>query len=196
MFDRKEGFQKAIELLRGGGAIGILSDQHAGDQGLWAPFFDKLASTTSLPALLAKRTGAALIGIAVYTSGAARWRMVVTEPLETSGESVESLTAKANEMMAQQIRRAPEDWFWVHNRWKTPRPNFLLARYKRGVYLPSNIAAKNLKPFRILIRASNWLGDSVISTPAVRAIKKGRPDAHITIAAPSNVASIWKFRCW
>ena len=192
MFDRKEGFQKAIELLRGGGAIGILSDQHAGDQGLWAPFFDKLASTTSLPALLAKRTGAALIGIAVYTSGAARWRMVVTEPLETSGESVESLTAKANEMMAQQIRHAPEDWFWVHNRWKTPRPNFLLARYKRGVYLPSNIAAKNLKPFRMLIRASNWLGDSVISTPAVRAIKKGRPDAHITIAAPSNVASIWK----
>ena len=65
MFDRKEGFQKAIELLRGGGAIGILSDQHAGDQGLWAPFFDKLASTTSLPALLAKRTGAALIGAGI-----------------------------------------------------------------------------------------------------------------------------------
>ena len=192
MFDRKEGFQKAIELLRGGGAIGILSDQHAGDQGLWVPFFDKLASTTSLPALLAKRTGAALIGIAVYTSGAAQWRMVVTEPLETSGESVESLTAKANEMMAQQIRRAPEDWFWVHNRWKTPRPNFLLAKYKRGVYLPPTVSAKDLKPFRILIRASNWLGDSVISTPAVRAIKKGRPDAHIAIAAPSNVASIWK----
>src|SRR5690349_2867698 len=47
-FDRNEGFQKAIQLLRGGGAIGILSDQHAGDQGLWVPFFGKLASTTSL----------------------------------------------------------------------------------------------------------------------------------------------------
>jgi heptosyltransferase-2 len=192
MFDRKEGFQKAIELLRTVGTVGILSDQHAGDQGLWVPFFDKLASTTSLPALLAKRTGAALIGLAVYTSGTARWRMVVTEPLETSDESVESLTAKANEMIAQQIRPAPEDWFWVHNRWKTPRPNFLLARYKRGVYLPSNIAAKDLKPCRILIRASNWLGDSVISTPAVRAIKKGRPDAHITVAARSNIAPMWK----
>src|SRR5437016_5667640 len=137
LFDRNEGFQKAIELLRGGGAIGILSDQHAGDYGLWVPFFGRLASTSPLPALLAKRTGAVLIGAALYTSGTARWRMVVTEPLQTANQSVESLTARATEIVAQQIRRAPEDWFWVHNRWKTPRPNFLLTRYKRGVYLPS-----------------------------------------------------------
>src|ERR1700756_5261666 len=59
VFDRSEGFQKAIQLLRGGGAIGILSDQHAGDQGLWVPFFGKLASTSPLPGLLTRRTGAA-----------------------------------------------------------------------------------------------------------------------------------------
>jgi len=192
MFDRKEGFQKAIELLRGGGAIGILSDQHAGDHGLWAPFFGRLGSTSPLPALLAKRTGAVLIPMALYTNGVARWRLTVEPALETRGESVESLTAKANEIIAHQIRRAPEDWFWVHNRWKTPRPNFLLARYKRGVYLPATISGKDLQPFRILIRASNWLGDSVISVPAVRAIKAGRPDAHITIAAPTKIAEIWK----
>jgi lauroyl/myristoyl acyltransferase len=126
MFDRKEGFQKAIELLRGGGAIGILSDQHAGDQGLWVPFFGKLASTSPLPALLAKRTNAALVGIAFYTNGVARWRIVVGPMLEPKGDSVESLTAKANELIAHQIRLAPDDWFWVHNRWKTPRPNFSL----------------------------------------------------------------------
>ena len=53
LFNRDEGFHKPIELLRGGGALGILSDQHAGDHGLWVPFFNKLASTSSLPALLA-----------------------------------------------------------------------------------------------------------------------------------------------
>jgi heptosyltransferase-2 len=93
MFDRKEGFQKAIDLLRGGGAIGILSDQHAGDQGLWVPFFDKLASTSPLPALLAKRTNAAMVGIAFYTSGLARWRIVIGPSLETKGKSLETLTA-------------------------------------------------------------------------------------------------------
>ena len=192
MFDRKDGFQDAIELLRGGGAIGILSDQHAGDHGLWVPFFGRLASTSPLPALLAKRTGAAMIGMALYTSGTARWRMVVTEPLPTTDELVESLTAKATEIVAQQIRRAPEDWFWVHNRWKTPNPNFLLTRYRRGLYLPPSISAKDLQPFRILIRASNWLGDAAISAPAIGAIKNGRPDAHITVAAPSKIASVWK----
>jgi lipopolysaccharide heptosyltransferase II len=192
MFDRKEGFQKAIDLLRGGGAIGILCDQHAGDQGLWVPFFGKLASTSPLPALLAKRTNAALIGIAFYTSGLARWRVVIGPSLETKGKSLEALTAQANEVVAGQIRLAPADWFWVHNRWKTPRPNFLLNRYKRGVYVPPDFPAAKLKRFRILVRSSNWLGDSVMSVPAVRAIKQGRPDAHVTVAAPAPIASMWK----
>jgi lipopolysaccharide heptosyltransferase II len=192
LFDRNEGFQKAIELLRGGGAIGILSDQHAGDQGLWVPFFGKLASTTSLPALLAKRTGAAVLGTAIYTDAPGRWRMSFTDRIDTSGDSVEALTAKASDLIATQTRRAPEDGFWLHNRWKTPRPNFLLACYKRGVFLPKDLPSQQLKPFRILIRSSNWLGDAVMSVPAVRAIKKGRPDAHVTILAPEKIAPMWK----
>ncbi len=124
LFNRDEGFDQAIALLRGGGAVGILSDQHAGDHGMWVPFFDKLASTTSLPALLAKRTGAALIGTAVYTDSPGRWRIVFTEKINQPGDSVELLTAKMNDLIANQIRRAPEDWFWVHDRWKTPRPEF------------------------------------------------------------------------
>ena len=90
---------------------------------------------------------------------------------------------KANEIIAGQIRNTPEDWFWVHNRWKTPKPHFLLSRYKRGIFVPPN---ESLKPFRIVIRSPNWLGDSVMAVPAVRAIKAGRPDAHITIAAPEK----------
>ena len=192
LFDRREGFQKPIQLLRGGGAIGILSDQHAGDQGLWVPFFNKLAATTPLPGLLTKRTGAALLGTAIYTDGPARWRMVITDRIDAPGDSVEMLTAKANALIADQIRREPADGFWLHNRWKTPRPNFLLQRYKRGVFLPKDVRQKDLKRFRILIRASNWLGDSVMSVPAVRAFKKGRPDAHVTVAAPQKLEALWK----
>jgi lipopolysaccharide heptosyltransferase II len=105
---------------------------------------------------------------------------------------VEALTATANAMIADEIRRAPEDWFWVHNRWKTPQPNFLLNKYKRGIYLPAGTSPNDLKPFRVLIRGSNWLGDSVISIPAVRAIKRGRPDAHVTIVAPEKIAPVWR----
>ncbi len=192
LFDRHDGFERVIELLRSGGGVGVLSDQHAGDHGVWTPFFGRLASTSPLPALLAKRTRAALIAAGVYTTGRARWRMVFTERFDDAGASVAALTSKINEAIEQQIRRAPEDWFWVHNRWKTPEPNFLLAHYKRGVYLPPGISARDLKPFRILIRSSNWLGDAVMSVPAVRAIKNGRTDAHVTIAASAKIAPMWK----
>ncbi len=191
LFDRHDGFEPVIELLRSGGGVGVLSDQHAGDHGLWTPFFGRLASTSPLPGLLAKRTHAAVIAAAVYTTGPARWRMVFTERFDQPGASVATLTSKINEVIEQQIRLAPEDWFWVHNRWKTPQPNFLLARYKRGVHLPPGVSAHDLKPFRILIRSSNWLGDAVMSVPTVRAIKNGRPDAQVTVAAQAKIAPMW-----
>lgn len=192
LFDRKEGFQPVIDLLRSGGGVGILSDQHAGDQGLWTPFFGRLASTSPLAALLAKRSRAALIAAAVYSTGPGRWRMVFTERFDEPVGSIEALTSKSNEIIEQQIRHAPEDWFWVHNRWKTPRPKFLLARYKRGVYLPVTTSAEDLKPFRVLVRSSNWLGDAAMSIPAVRAIKLGRPDSHVTVMTPAKLAPVWK----
>src|SRR5947208_6124096 len=79
LFDRHNGFDPVIELLRSGGGVGVLSDQHAGDHGVWTPFFRRLASTSPLPALLAKPTRAALIAAAAYTSGSPRWRIVFTE---------------------------------------------------------------------------------------------------------------------
>ncbi len=189
MLDRNEGFAKALQLLRGGGVLGILIDQHAGDSGIWTPFFGRLASTTPLPALLARRTGSAVIALAVHNDGFARWRAIADAPIDQPDDSIESLTAHGNDAIERQVRRAPEDWFWVHNRWKTPTPNFLLSHYKRGVFRPDNAP---LEPFRILIRSPNWLGDAVMSVPAVRAIKAGRPDAHITVAVPENIVAMWK----
>jgi lipopolysaccharide heptosyltransferase II len=191
LFDRHDGFEPVIQLLRSGGGVGVLSDQHAGDHGVWTPFFGRLASSSPLPALLARRTRAAVIAAGVYTTGHARWRMVFTERFDEPGASIAVLTSKINQAIEKQIRHAPEDWFWVHNRWKTPEPNFLLAHYKRGIYLPPGISPSDLKQFRILIRSSNWLGDAVMSVPAVRAIKNGRPDVHVTIAAPDKIAPMW-----
>ena len=40
LFDRKDGFQPVIDLLRSGGGVGVLCDQHAGDHGVWTPFLE------------------------------------------------------------------------------------------------------------------------------------------------------------
>jgi heptosyltransferase-2 len=193
LFERKEGFTAATKFIRAGGAVGILVDQHAGDAGLWCPFFGRLASTSTLAATLALRAGARLLPAAVYTDGIARWRCVIGEPIPTLGQNPETITQRINQILEEQIREQPRDWFWVHNRWKLPRPKFLLSTYKRGVAIPPKSGAKcELQPFRTLVRSPNWLGDAVMSIPAVRAIKNGRPDAHVTVLAPAKLGDLWR----
>ncbi len=191
-FDRKRGVTKAVALLREGGLVGVLVDQHAGDAGVWMPFFDSLASTSPLAASLATRTGAAVMPCAIFTEGFARWRFAVSDEIVPATPDAVALTADINRALEAQIRRSPADWFWVHNRWKVPHPEFLLARAKRGLYLPAGHDPMNLRPFRILIRSSNWLGDAVMSSLAVRAIKQGRPDARVTVLTRDKLADFWR----
>ncbi len=170
--------------------LAILVDQHAGDKGIWMPFFNRLASTTPLPAILATKTGAELLPVAIFTVGPGRWRLAVGEFVPKRGASMEELTHRINRAVESLIIQRPSDWFWLHRRWKTPNPKFLLREYKRGVYVPRNSAP--LAPFRILVRSSNWLGDAVMSAPAIRRLKRGRPDARLTVLTRSKLADFWR----
>ncbi len=194
LFDRKDGFAAPAKWLREGNALGILLDQHAGDGGVWCPFFGRLASTTNLAALLSRRTGAPIVPLTVETIGTARWRIVCGEVLPggRQGLDPDRATAQLNLVLEAGIRRSPADWFWVHNRWKTPNPDFLLAKYKRGITLLPEQSVESLQRFEILIRSSNWLGDACMAVPAVRAIRRGRPDARVTILTPEKLAGFWK----
>ena len=197
MFSRKNGFNAPTAFLRAGGAVGVLIDQHAGDRGVWTPFFGRLASTSTLAGLLARRTEALLVPMAVQTVGPGRWKLVITPPVPSVAADgtplePEAIAAVLNQSLARQIDAAPADWFWVHNRWKTPKPKFLLATYRRGITLPPNVPPDALKPFRILVRSTNWLGDAVMTIPAVQAMASGRPDAQVTVLTPAKLADLWR----
>ena len=191
-FDRKDGFAAPIAHLREGGTIGVLVDQHAGDRGHWCPFFGRLASTSSLAPLMAARTDAMMFPLSITTVGHARWKMHIGKPLEpVKGQPVATTAATINLLAEQMIRQAPRDWFWVHNRWKIPTPKFLLTQYRRGYSLPKDMSEAELKPFKILVRSPNPLGDACMSVPAVRAIKRGRPDTEISVLCPENLTTFW-----
>ena len=189
-FDRKKGFNAAIALLRKPGIVGVLVDQNAGDAGIWTPFFNRLCSTSPLAATLAMRTDAAVIPVAIYTDGFARWKVVLSEEIPWSPDQPEKLTADINAALERQIRVSPQDWFWVHNRWKMPWPNFLTATAKRGTFLPPD--ANNLQPFRVILRSPNWLGDAVMCLDAARAFKTSRPDVRLAVIAPAKLAGLWR----
>lgn len=187
LFERKEGFNGALEMLRTGGVVGVLADQHAGDRGLWCPLFNRLASTSPLVATMALRTGASVVGIALYTQLGGRWRLVIRPPLQPESRDSSLFTAQINLELEQMIRREPADWLWSHNRWKTPKPNFLGVGWKRGV-----VASNKILPFRLLVRSVNWLGDAVMTIPSIRAIRRTRPDLEITVACQSKLAGFWR----
>ena len=189
-FDRKKGFAAAIALLREPGIVGVLVDQNAGDAGIWMPFFGRLCSTSPLAATLAIRTNAAVIPVAIYTDGFAKWRVVLSEEIPWQADQPEKLTADINAALELQIRVSPQDWFWVHNRWKMPWPNFLTASAKRGTFIPPG--APPLQPFRIVLRSPNWLGDAVMCLQAARAFKAGRPDVRLAVLAPAKLAGFWR----
>ncbi len=187
LFERKEGFHGAMNVLRRGGIVGVLADQHAGDPGLWCPLFNRLASTSPLIATMALRTGAAVLGIALYSEPKGRWRLVIRPEVRPSNSESAAFTAQLNGELEAMIRRAPADWLWSHNRWKTPKPRFLGIGGKRGV-----VSVPGLQPFRLLIRSVNWLGDAVMTVPAIRAIRKTRPDLEITVTCQQKLADFWK----
>ncbi|MDZ4402307.1 glycosyltransferase family 9 protein [Prosthecobacter sp.] len=193
LFDRQEGFNAPISHVRDMGMLGILVDQHAGYHGLWCPFFDRLASTTNIVALCALRTNAVILPMMVYDDGPARWRFVCDGPLITSETkpTISGVTADINRTVERLIRQQPESWFWVHERWKTPNPNFLLPGYRRGVAFPAGYDQDHLQPFELLIRSPNWLGDACMAFPMVRAIKRGRPDMKITVFGPDKLEELW-----
>ncbi len=191
LFDRQQGFSGPIKFLREAGQIGVLVDQHAGDHGLWCPFFDRLASTTPIAALMALRTNAVVMPMMVYDDGPARWRLVAAPAVTSSEKTAEALTAAINVAVEQLIREQPASWFWVHNRWKTPKPSFLLTSYRRGITLPAGYAESRLQPFELLIRSPNWLGDACMAFPMARAIKRGRPDLKITVIGPDKLEELW-----
>jgi lipopolysaccharide heptosyltransferase II len=195
LFDRSEGFTEPMKFIKEGGCLGVLVDQHAGDHGVWCPFFGRLASTTPLAALLARRGNALLLPIIIQNDGIGRWKLKILPAVSgqagTKSPSVEQVTVRLNAVVENVIREQPADWFWVHNRWKTPKPNFLLTDYRRGITLPEGMQTRQLKPFEVVVRAPNWLGDACMALPAVRALKKGRPDLRLTVFGPEKLRDLW-----
>lgn len=201
LFDRSTGFSGPTEHLRANGAVGVLFDQHAGDRGVWCPFFGRLASTTNLPALLSLRTSAPVISVGLFRNGPGSWKVVCRPahfpPAKVGGRdarqnAINELTAKLNAELEEFVRADPREWFWVHNRWKTPEERFLLAPYKRGVFVPQTDVPVKIKPFRLLVRSPNPLGDACMAIPAIRAIKRSRIDVKITILCRENLKPLWE----
>lgn len=126
VIDRRHAASGAMRALRRGRAVYFVADQNAGDAGVFVPFFGRPASTHRGPALMALRSDAPLFAVSGLRSGDWRYRIRFEEiPLDRSAEleaAVTAGTARFTAWLEAQIRTAPEQYFWLHRRWKTRPP--------------------------------------------------------------------------
>jgi len=126
LISNRDGPLAAISHLREGGGLGLLADQQAGYHGSPAVFFTRLASLTPLPLILARRTGAPIVPLAMRQDRPGKWHIRLFPALQIDDFSDTTPLARAYERI---IRWAPVDYFWLQDPWKVSnRAPLRLAR--------------------------------------------------------------------
>jgi len=116
-----DGAKALMQALKAGESVALMNDQKMND-GVEAPFFGFPAMTAPGPTRLAMRHGAKITPLSVRRLGGVKFRVEIHDPIEISGNPdkptaiVETVT-RINQWVEAEIRKAPEQWFWVHRRW-------------------------------------------------------------------------------
>jgi len=120
--------RKLLRLFKQGGGLGILIDQDTKVQGVFAPFFGELAYTPRAVGDLALRFGATVVVATSHRRPGGGHELTIAElpydphPPDHEAE-VQRITAAALALQEAAIRRHPEEWVWMHRRWKTRPPS-------------------------------------------------------------------------
>jgi KDO2-lipid IV(A) lauroyltransferase len=110
--------RQLLGTLRRGGALGMLIDQDSGKMdGVWVPFFGRPAFTPVGAAKIALKQKAAVIPVFIERLEDGRHRIAFQPPLDLSEDPLEA-TARMTAKIEEHIRRRPEQWVWMHRRWR------------------------------------------------------------------------------
>ncbi|OGX28021.1 MAG: hypothetical protein A2787_01460 [Omnitrophica WOR_2 bacterium RIFCSPHIGHO2_01_FULL_48_9] len=121
---RKQCVDTSLRVLRNNEILFIPLDQNFGSQGgVFVDFFGQKAATATGPVIFAMRTKAPIIPMFVIREKDDRHRIIVEPPLEleykeNDRETLEVNTARITQLIERYIRRYPQEWGWMHRRWK------------------------------------------------------------------------------
>jgi KDO2-lipid IV(A) lauroyltransferase len=124
--EKNQSARAVLRVLGGGGTVGILADQNTIlEEGVFVDFFGIPACTTTGIARMALHTGAAVVpGYILWDAAIGKYRLTFDSPVElartgnTESDVLEN-TARFTKVIEEIVRKNPEQWVWVHKRWKT-----------------------------------------------------------------------------
>ncbi|MBY0521764.1 MAG: lysophospholipid acyltransferase family protein [Gemmataceae bacterium] len=128
ILDKNDDYERIQAVLAEGGLLATLGDQDAGQRGLFVDFFGRPASTHKAVVLLAREYQAVMLVIGVRRIGSPMCYEVVVEDViypeqyEDKPQAVREMTQRFTSALERLIRRNPEQYFWLHRRWKHEPP--------------------------------------------------------------------------
>jgi Kdo2-lipid IVA lauroyltransferase/acyltransferase len=126
--EKNKSARSILKVLSEGGTVGVLSDHNTSAEGVFVNFFGIPAATTSGLARIALRTDAAVLpGFLSWDPGLRKYRLRFDPavPLTRTGceeADIVDNTARFTEVVEGYVRAHPDQWLWVHKRWKTRPP--------------------------------------------------------------------------
>lgn len=127
--DHRQAVFPVLRALKKGGVVAFLVDHNAAKhEALFLPFLGKTAAVNMGPALLALRANALVWPLFLIRKGE-KFVVHTEDPLDTTclegsrDEKIKAICTHYTQVMERVVRAYPEQWFWMHHRWKTqPQP--------------------------------------------------------------------------
>ncbi len=145
--------QKVIE---SGGKVAFIADQNAGNDGLFVPYFSRMASTyKSIPLLAMRYQLPVVCGYARRVNDSFRYEVRVNDVIEPADwanaeDPMLYIGARFNRALEFMVRQSPEQYLWVHRRWNS-RPKY----EREGNPMPERVAAK--------LAALPWMNSALLN---------------------------------
>jgi KDO2-lipid IV(A) lauroyltransferase len=124
MVKRGMALRGILEALKENKLVMMLCDQDTGNDGVFVPFFGKEAWTQSGAARIAQKTGAALVPAFMVRGTDGRFELRVEPEIQIprtgskEGDVLEAVR-RYTEVIENYVRAYPDQWVWMHERWKT-----------------------------------------------------------------------------
>jgi KDO2-lipid IV(A) lauroyltransferase len=119
------GIKPILKVLRAGEFLGVLADQDSSRvRGVFVNFFGRPARTPAGPALLAYKTGSSIIPMAIVRTDRNRYKIIVRPPVDLvfsddREKDIMDVTQRCTQVLESIIREYPDQWLWMHDRWKS-----------------------------------------------------------------------------
>ena len=127
VIQKNDSVRKVFRSLSNNELVAILMDQNTRKDMVFADFFGKLAATAKGIAVFALRTGAPVVPTFIVREGKYH-RIIIGNPIyahssKNSDNDIQKYTAQFSKVIEYYVKQYPDQWFWLHNRWKTQPKN-------------------------------------------------------------------------